>query len=60
MEREREKERGVHGRLFLGGPCNEVHGMLLVIIDTKRRRDVCLYIYIFVYIRVCNIFDRAM
>ncbi len=26
-EREREKESGVHGREFLCGPCNEVHGM---------------------------------
>ncbi len=34
-ERERKKERGVHGRLFLGGPCNEVHGMLLVM-DTSQ------------------------
>ncbi len=34
-EREREKERGVHGREFLGGPCNEVHGNILVI-DTSR------------------------
>ncbi len=25
-EREREKERGVHGREFLGGPCSEAHG----------------------------------
>ncbi len=38
-EREREKECGVHGCLFLGGLCNEVHGMLLVI-DTKRRRVI--------------------
>ncbi len=29
----------------LGDPCNEVHGMLLVM-DTKRRRDVCLCIYL--------------
>ncbi len=35
----------------VGGPCNEVHGMLLVI-DTKMQRGRCVYIYIFVYVSV--------
>ncbi len=39
-ERGREKERRVHGRLFLGGPCNEVHGMLLLLI--LRKGPMCL------------------
>ncbi len=37
----------VHGREFLGGPCNEVHGTILVI-DTKMRGDVYIFIYVYV------------
>ncbi len=35
-----------------GDPCNEVHGMLLVM-DTNRRGGRCLCMYMFVYIFVC-------
>ncbi len=38
----------------LGDQCHEVHGMLLVI-DTKKQRVVCLCIYLCLYICVCNI-----
>ncbi len=43
-EREREKERGVHGRKFLGGPCNEVHGNILVI-DTSQQQDFLIFFF---------------
>ncbi len=42
---------GGFGSVQLDGPCNDVHVMLLVI-DTSRRSDVCLYIYIFIYVCV--------
>ncbi len=44
-EREREKERGVHGREFLCGPCNEVHGNILVV-DTSQKQDVSISVYV--------------
>ncbi len=35
----------------LGDPCNEVHGMLLVM-DTNRRGVRCVFVYVFVYVCV--------
>ncbi len=46
-EREREKERGVHGRKFLGGPCNEVDGMLLVIILRREAMLPCVFVCLY-------------
>ncbi len=42
--------KGVHGRLFLGAPCNEVHGIILGM-DTSQCSDV----YIFIYLCVCDV-----
>ncbi len=44
------------GSVQLDGPCNEVHGMLLLLILSGE----AMCVYIFIYLCVCNIFDRAM
>ncbi len=37
----------VHGREFLGGPCNEVHGTILVIILRHEAMCVCLFVCLY-------------